>query len=68
MDDRTKIVPPANSAPMSRPAPGMARQASLRRQFPTVFYLRERARTRIPKLPHLNREVLIQIEEIRSFG
>ena len=49
MDDRTKIVPPASAVPMSKPAPGMARQANLRRRFPTVFYLREHARTRIPK-------------------
>ncbi len=56
MDDRTKIVPPErvaeplpNAVPMSRPAPGMARQAKLRRRFPTLFYLRESARRRIPK-------------------
>ncbi len=49
MDDRTKIVTPANAVPMSRPAPGTARQAKLRRQFPTLYYLREHARTRIPK-------------------
>ena len=49
MDDRTKIAPPATAVPMSPAAPGMARQAKLRRQFPTLFYLREHARTRIPK-------------------
>jgi (S)-mandelate dehydrogenase len=49
MDDRTKVVPPVTAVPMSKPAPGLARQAKLRRRFPTVFYLREHARTRIPK-------------------
>ncbi|HWM46715.1 MAG TPA: alpha-hydroxy acid oxidase [Xanthobacteraceae bacterium] len=54
MDDRTKIVPPAagtvpNALPMSRPVPGPERQAKLRRRFPTVFYLREAARRRIPQ-------------------
>src|SRR6185436_9602705 len=52
MDDRTKIVPaePAlSSIPMSKPAPGMRRQAKLRRRFPTVFFLREAAQHRIPK-------------------
>jgi (S)-mandelate dehydrogenase len=50
MDDRTKVAPPVTVAvPMSKPAPGMARQADLRRRFPTLFYLRERAQTRTPK-------------------
>jgi L-lactate dehydrogenase (cytochrome) len=48
MDDRTKIAPPPMALPMA-PAPGAKRQADLRRRFPTVFYLREHARTRIPK-------------------
>jgi L-lactate dehydrogenase (cytochrome) len=48
MDDRTKIIPPV-SAPMTKPAPGGKRQAKLRRRFPTIFYLREHARKRIPK-------------------
>jgi L-lactate dehydrogenase (cytochrome) len=49
MDDRTKIVPPINALPMGKPAPGTARQAKLRRQFPTLHYVREHARTRVPK-------------------
>jgi len=51
MDDRTRVVPTEavpNTVPMSKPAPGMKRQATLRRRFPTVFYLREHARHRIP--------------------
>jgi len=49
MDDRTKVVPPPVALPMAPPGPGMARQAELRRRFPTVFYLREHAQKRIPK-------------------
>jgi (S)-mandelate dehydrogenase len=52
MDDRTKIVPAESTLsaiPMSRPAPGMARRAKLRRKFPTIFYMREAASRRIPK-------------------
>ena len=49
MDDRTKVVPPVNALPMSKPTPGTARQVKLRRQFPTLHYMREHARTRIPK-------------------
>lgn len=49
MDDRTKVVPPAPAhVPLSKPAPGMARQAELRRRFPTLPYLRDAARRRIP--------------------
>jgi L-lactate dehydrogenase (cytochrome) len=49
MDDRTKITPPPVTLPMAPAAPGAKRQAELRRRFPTIFYLREHARKRIPK-------------------
>jgi (S)-mandelate dehydrogenase len=49
MDDRTKVAPAPTALPMAPPGPGMKRQADLRRRFPTVFYLREHARRRIPK-------------------
>lgn len=49
MDDRTKIAPALHALPMAAPPPGMKRQADLHRRFPTVHYLREHARTRIPK-------------------
>lgn len=49
MDDRTKVTPPVMALPMAAPPAGMKRQAELRRRFPTVFYLQEHARKRIPR-------------------
>jgi L-lactate dehydrogenase (cytochrome) len=48
MDDRTRILPQSPTAPLSRPAPGGEKAAERRRKFPTTYYLREHARTRIP--------------------
>lgn len=54
MDDRTKAVPGMPvvgkaGAPFSPPAPNMARQVERRRRFPTVGFIRDAARERLPK-------------------
>src|SRR5262245_4245771 len=51
MDDRTRVVPPVvtSTAPMTRPAGVSSIARARRRRFPTVYYLRQHARRRIPK-------------------
>jgi len=51
MDDRTRVAPPLTPtvAPMTRPAGASAKALARRRRFPTLFYLRQHARRRIPK-------------------
>ena len=49
MDERTRTVPtPAPSAPMTRPVAATAKDVARRRRFPTMHYLRQHARRRIP--------------------
>src|SRR5262245_62591494 len=51
MDDRTRVPPPIAplAAPMTRPAGASAQAVARRRRFPTLYYLRQHARRRIPK-------------------
>src|SRR5262245_66376456 len=51
MDDRTRVPPPIAplAAPMTRPAGASAKAVARRRRFPTLYYLRQHARRRIPK-------------------
>ena len=46
MDDRTQHPP---AVPMTRSATASAKEVERRRKFPTLYYLREHARWRIPK-------------------
>ena len=51
MDDKTRVIPQGapSTAPMTRPAGANAQTLERRRRFPTVYYLRQHARRRIPK-------------------
>ena len=51
MDDKTRVIAPAapRAAPMSRPPGADPHALERRRRFPTVYYLRQHARRRIPK-------------------